>query len=104
MIDIEKIKQRLEGEYEHVKTFIVGKPEEAVLIACNFNDATFVVVSVYLDSEIGVHYTLEHAYDMEYVYGQLTAEQAEVYRDSIISEVEGGNATLVGEMNPKKLH
>lgn len=104
MIDIAKIKERLEGDYDHIKTFIVGKPEEAVLVACNFNDENFVVVSVYLDSEIGGQYTLEFAKDMEEVYTHFDAAQAEVFRDSIISEVIDGSATVIGNINPKKLH
>jgi len=104
MVNINKIKKRLEDDYTHIKTFITGRPEEPVFFACNYDDPTFVIVSVYLDSEIGGHYTLDQAGYMEFVYNDFDAAQAEDLRDAIIEEIKNGTATVLGDIKPEQLH
>jgi len=67
MADTDKILKRLETEFEYVETYIIGKLDDPVWFACNMNTATFRVVGIYLDSEIGGYFTIDDAAQMQYV-------------------------------------
>jgi hypothetical protein len=104
MIDPNVIKKRLNKDYEHVKTFVTDTPAEPIFFACNFEDDTFMVVTIFMDAEIGGKFTLEESTLMEYVHDHFDAEQADDLRKVIISQIESGDATVVGAPDPKKLH
>jgi len=105
MIDPNKIKARLIKDYEHVKMFITGRIEEPVFFACNFEDTTFMVISVYMDSEIGGKFTIDtNMVDMQYVHDNFDILQAEDLRLNVINQVESGDVTVIGGADPKSLH
>jgi len=105
MLDPNKIKKRLEQDYDHVKTFIVGYLQEPAFFACNFGDPTFMLVSIYMDAEIGGEFNLDKGFTAEYVYNQFDAAQAEELRNGMIEAVDAGDAIMTGAaIEPKNLH
>jgi hypothetical protein len=104
MIDPSKIKQRLRKDYRYVETYFFDNPAEPIFFACNYNEDTFMLVSIYMDSEIGGHFTLDHSFQMEYVHKHFDAQQAWDLREGIIREVDKGNVTVIGDINKKELN
>ena len=104
MIDPNKIRNRLREEYAHVETYSYGAEKPPIFFACNYDDDTFMVVSVYMDSEIGGHFKLEHGFQMEFVHRNFTAEQAWELCEGIIKEVDAGNVVVLGDIKPNELN
>ena len=104
MINQAKIRSRLEDEYERVKVFSVGADKDPVFFACNYDDRNFLLVSIYLDSEIGGVFKLEKEFNIDYVYDNFDVVQAEELRNGMIEQIQAGNAEVIGDVNPKKLH
>lgn len=104
MITADEIKTRLEVQYERVKMFAVGADQDPVFFACNYNDRTFMLVSIYMDSEIGGLFQLEEQYEIGYVYDHFDVVQAETLRNGMIIEIQNENVEVIGSVDPKKLH
>ena len=104
MADTDKIYKRLEKEFEFVETYIIGKLDSPVWFACNMDNATFRVVGIYLDSEIGGYFTIDDAAQMEYVRDNFDATQAEDLINTIISKIENGEAHILGDMDKDTFH
>lgn len=104
MITADEIKTRLEDQYEKVKVFAVGVNQDPVFFACNSNDRTFMLVSIYIDSEIGGLFNLEPQFDINYVYNNFDVVQAESLRNGMIIQIHDENVEVVGSVDPKKLH
>lgn len=104
MITADEIQTRLEVQYEKVKVFAVGVNQDPVFFACNSNDRTFLLVSIYIDSEIGGLFNLEPQFNIDYVYNNFDAAQAQTLRDGMIIEIQNENVEVVGSVDPKKLH
>jgi hypothetical protein len=105
MLDPNKIKERLERDYDHVKSFSIGHLKEPAFMACNFGDKSFMLVSIYMDSEIGGEFKLDKGYSAEYVYNQFDVAQAEDLRNGMIEAIIAGDAEIQGSItDPKKLH
>ena len=104
MINPDNIRKRLEDEYARVKVFSVGADKEPVFFACNYDDRSFLLVSIFLDSEIGGTFQLEKEFNIDYVYDNFDIVQAEELRNGMIDQIQKGNAEVLGSSDPKKLH
>jgi len=89
MTTADKIFKRLQTEYTHVETFIVGNIEEPIWFACNEDAPTFRVVSIFLGSEIGGEFKIDDGENMmEYVREGFDKRQAFELREVIIGMIE----------------
>ena len=104
MIDANKIKRRLRETYRHVEMYTYPEHEEPVFFACNYDNDTFIIVSVYMDSEIGGYFTLDHEFQMEIIHKFFDAEQAWDLRAGLIEEIDAGNVEIIGNVKPNKLN
>lgn len=104
MISPDKIRKRLEDDYERVKVFSVGADKAPVFFACNYDDRSFLLVSIFLDSEIGGTFQLEKEFNIDSVYDNFDVVQAEELRNGMIDQIQKGNAEVLGGADPKKLH
>ncbi len=104
MVDVEKLKNRLEDEFERVKVIAVGADKSPVFFACNYYDRNFMLVSVFMDMEIGGWFKLEPNFVMNHVYENFDVVQAEELRNGMIAEIENDNVEVVGNVDPRKLH
>lgn len=103
-LDPNKIRNRLRSEYSHVETYTYGDEQPPIFFACNYDDDTFMIVSIYMDAEIGGHFTLDASFQMEYVHRHFDAQQAWDLCEGIIKSVDAGEVVVLGDIKPNELN